>query len=168
MDAFAPTTPDTPAWTSVRALWHTLQPLGDRARQDAVNEWVTRHARTAPRTSDVVTHAVQAIRATAGAVHMETLAADHHMALRTLQRRFTTQIGVSPKLFARIVRFHGVCTAWRRAPDTLARVAADRGYCDESHLIRDFRAFVGEPPAAFLSSLPAFTALFIPRSTIGT
>jgi AraC-like DNA-binding protein len=81
--------------------------------------------------------------------------------LRTLQRRFLRQVGVSPKRLARIVRFHHVCLAWRRDPASLARVAADCGYCDESHLVRDFRAFVGEPPASFLRSLPTFTSHFL-------
>ena len=85
--------------------------------------------------------------------------------LRTLQRRFLRQLGVSPKRLARIVRFHHVCLAWRKDPEgdpaTLARVAADCGYFDESHLVRDFRAFVGEPPASFLRSLSPFTSHFL-------
>lgn len=149
------------AMSSVRVLWHTLAPLDDAGREQAVNEWLAHYAKTAPRADEVVMNAVRAIRVSGGSASIDALAEVHGIALRTLQRRFSAQLGVSPKLFARIVRFHRVCTAWRREPGTLARVAADAGYCDESHLIRDFRAFVGEPPTAFMAALPAFTALFI-------
>ncbi|HEY0931205.1 MAG TPA: helix-turn-helix domain-containing protein [Gemmatimonas sp.] len=169
----APHAPPTDDWIdahsskdtmrSVQQLWNQLAPLDDGGREQVITDWLAQHVRMAPRADEVVTACVQALRASGGAASIESLADHNQVALRTLQRRFQAQLGVSPKLFARIVRFHRVCSAWRREPSTLAQVAADSGYCDESHLVRDFRAFVGEPPATFLSALPAFTALFIPH-----
>jgi AraC-like DNA-binding protein len=152
-----------PPWRAVQELWYHLAPLDDADREHAINHWLVGHARSVRRADDVVIRCVHALRKSAGTASIEALAHANQVGLRTLQRRFQSQLGVTPKLFARIVRFHRVCSAWRHAPGTLAQVAADSGYCDESHLVRDFRAFVGEPPAAFLSALPAFTALFIAR-----
>jgi transcriptional regulator GlxA family with amidase domain len=81
---------------------------------------------------------------------------------RTLQRRFTVHVGISPKLLARIRRFQRVLSAWREDPGSLARVAVECGYFDQSHLIRDFRDFAGAAPAAFLANQPEFTQLFLP------
>lgn len=108
---------------------------------------------------------VRAIIADGGSSAVGPLATTLAATTRTLQRLFAQQVGVSPKLLARIVRFHRTCIAWREAPDTLARVAATLGYADESHLVRDFRQFVGEPPAAFLAAVAPFTANFLHHAT---
>lgn len=146
---------------SLPALHRALVTLDTAGRRDLLAEWTAAHANRSRRADGAVALVVRAIRRSGGAVSIEMLAAQHEIAIRTLQRRFATQVGVSPKQFARIVRFHRVCSAWRHAPETMARVAASCGYSDESHLIRDFRAFVGEPPAAFLAALPTFTAHFL-------
>jgi len=61
----------------------------------------------------------------------------------------------------RIVRFQRVFAAWRADPRSLARVAVECGYFDQSHLVRDFRDFAGAPPAGFLTALPPFTGFFL-------
>ncbi len=108
-----------------------------------------------------VVAAVQAIRASHGAVMVDELVYDLAMTPRTMQRLFARQVGISPKLLGRIVRFQRVFTAWRADPRRLARVAAECGYFDQSHLVRDFRDFAGAPPAGFLAELPAFTQFFV-------
>ncbi len=58
-------------------------------------------------------------------------------------------VGVTPKLFfARIVRFQGAFERWGEDPRGWARVAADCGYYDQAHLLRDFRQFAGDPPGS--------------------
>ena len=56
------------------------------------------------------------------------------------------------KLLARICRFQRVFLAWREDRRALSRVAAECGYFDHPHLIRDFRDFAGSAPAAFLAN----------------
>jgi AraC-like DNA-binding protein len=71
------------------------------------------------------------------------------------QRRFiqvfTAEIGMTPKLFSRVQRFHRIMVLARQttAPDW-ARLAVDCGYFDQSHLIRDFLMFSGFSPADYL------------------
>jgi AraC-like DNA-binding protein len=75
------------------------------------------------------------------------------------QRRFiqvfAAEVGMTPKVFSRVQRFHRALALARRevspdwAPDW-ARLAIDCGYFDQSHLIRDFRAFSGFSPAGYL------------------
>lgn len=78
---------------------------------------------------------------------------------RQLHTVFTREIGMGPKGVARLMRFQDVVrrvTAPVRLdadPGTvldLARVAADCGYADQSHLSRDFRQFSGLAPTAWL------------------
>ena len=107
-----------------------------------------------------VVRAVQAIRASHGAVALDRLTLEVGATPRTLQRLFATDVGVSPKLLVRITRFQRVFATWRDDPTSLARVAAECGYYDQSHLVRDFRDFAGAAPAAFLADQPEFTAFF--------
>jgi AraC-like DNA-binding protein len=104
---------------------------------------------------------VRAIRAHHGAVSLDDLVSRVGLTPRTMQRLFLRQVGVSPKLLCRIVRFQRIFAAWRADPSSLARVALECGYFDQSHLVRDFHDFAGAPPAGFLAELPAFTRLFL-------
>src|SRR5215475_9845867 len=79
-----------------------------------------------------------------------------HVAARTLSQRrfiqvFTEEIGLTPKLFSRVKRFQRTIAIVRQAttPDW-ARLAADCGYFDQSHLIRDFLMFSGFSPSDYL------------------
>jgi len=76
-----------------------------------------------------------------------------------LSAQFREQVGLSPKLFARIARFRKAITAasrHRAAPSPAAvdwaDLAATCGYFDQSHLIRDFQHFAGAAPDTWLNS----------------
>jgi AraC-like DNA-binding protein len=67
------------------------------------------------------------------------------------QRRFiqvfAPEVGMSPKLFCRVRRFHQTLSLLRpTTPPNWAQLALDCGYFDQSHLIRDFRIFSGISP----------------------
>jgi AraC-like DNA-binding protein len=72
---------------------------------------------------------------------------------RTLRRRFTARVGLTPKRFARVTRLRQVTRALDgQARADWAAVAAEHGYSDQSHLIDEFRDLVGITPADYLRS----------------
>jgi len=72
---------------------------------------------------------------------------------RTLQRMFLRYAGVSPSWVIRRYRLMEAAEAVRESePVSWAQVAADLGYADQAHLIRDFRAAIGQTPAAYADS----------------
>jgi AraC-like DNA-binding protein len=72
---------------------------------------------------------------------------------RTLQRMFTQYAGVSPTWVIRRYRLIEAAEAVRDgARVSWAEVAAGLGYSDQAHLIRDFRAAIGQTPAAYADS----------------
>ena len=83
-------------------------------------------------------------------VRVEDLADLAGLDLRTLQRRFRTGVGVTPKWVLQRYRLHEAAERMRgsHAP-SLATLAADLGYADQSHFVRDFKATIGRPPGAF-------------------
>ncbi|MDH5824988.1 helix-turn-helix domain-containing protein [Luteimonas sp. RD2P54] len=75
---------------------------------------------------------------------------------RHLRRIFRETVGVSPKAFARLARFHRALSAARRDGTThWAAIAAAAGYFDQAHLIAEFHAIAGATPRALLAELRA-------------
>ena len=73
---------------------------------------------------------------------------------RHLIVQFTQELGLSPKVFARMLRFGRVVRDVRSGrAGSLADAALRAGYYDQSHLTRDVRAFAGTTPAELRDSL---------------
>lgn len=63
---------------------------------------------------------------------------------------FSAEVGMTPKLFLRIRRFQrAFALAGQACESGWAQIALDCGYCDQSHLIRDFVDFAGVTPAEY-------------------
>jgi AraC-like DNA-binding protein len=72
---------------------------------------------------------------------------------RTLQRMFLQYAGVSPTWVIRRYRLLEAAESVREGkPVSWAEIAAGLGYADQAHLTRDFRAAIGQTPAAYASS----------------
>ena len=64
--------------------------------------------------------------------------------------RFAREIGLAPKTVARMMRFNTACAMAVSSPSgDWASIAADAGYADQPHLIREFVEMAGESPTAW-------------------
>ena len=67
------------------------------------------------------------------------------------QRRFASEVGVTPKLFARTIRFDAAMTAHHNAPDrSWTDIVHELGYFDQAHFIGECRAFAGVLPSGLV------------------
>jgi AraC-like DNA-binding protein len=82
-----------------------------------------------------------------GQVRVDELAAEIGWSRKRLWSRFRSQIGLTPKRAAQLVRFDRAAHRLA-AGHSAARVAAETGYADQSHLHRDVLAFAGVTPTA--------------------
>lgn len=88
--------------------------------------------------------------------NVNTVADDLGVSERHLRRVFREAVGVSPKAFARLTRFHRALSAAREdAHANWGGIAVAAGYYDQAHLIADFRAIAGVTPRALLGELRA-------------
>ena len=72
------------------------------------------------------------------------------MSVRLLQRLFAGYVGVGPKWVILRYRIHEALERAETDRDIdWAALAADLGYADQAHLVRDFTATVGVPPTAY-------------------
>lgn len=118
--------------------------------------------------SPPVLEALWRIADTRGALAIGRLCRELRVTRQYLARLFDREVGVSPKLVARVTRVkHVMALAGRRAravSEPWARIAADAGYADQSHLIADFRALVGTTPAEWLARRQVPNLLLEPAS----
>lgn len=99
----------------------------------------------------IVSGALRAIGAAAGAIRVGMLARDLQVSEDTLEKRFRRIVGASPKQFATLVRLRRAVDLSRES-DSLTTLALDAGYYDQSHFIRDFRAITGDAPGHFFGT----------------
>lgn len=74
---------------------------------------------------------------------------EFHLTERSLQRLTRRRLGLSPRWLIQRRRLHEVAERLRTDGGTLAELAADLGYADEAHLVRDFRTVTGMTPRTF-------------------
>ena len=130
-------------------LPHELAELDEAGRIERLEAVLLEHAaRSRPRHESVDVEGLAAsVQRRQGRVTVEGLARAAGVSRQHLSRRFRERIGISPKLYARLARFHaGLGFAGAREPVDWAGVALDMGYADQSHMIAEFRQFSGLTP----------------------
>jgi AraC-like DNA-binding protein len=111
---------------------------------------VARRVRTALPEPASVVRAVALLEARGGLVPIRTVAADVGVSERQLERLFDRWVGYGPKMLARVVRTRRATRAIARGSiASWASFAADCGYVDQAHLIREFRALTGVTPRVY-------------------
>jgi AraC-like DNA-binding protein len=137
--------------TKARLLAQRLtRARGNEAGWGLVEGWLRERLQGGgPRPSGAAKPAVDLVLRARGQVRVEELARRVGWGRRRLERAFAHDLGIGPKLFARIVRLNGVLatldeTERSRAVD----LAQDAGFFDQAHLLRDFRLLAGRSPLA--------------------
>jgi AraC-like DNA-binding protein len=88
---------------------------------------------------------------------------------RQLHRRCTRSFGYGPSTLARFVRLQRFLTlaARERPRPTIAALAADAGYADHAHLVRECRTIAGATPTELLDEyVPTFPNESDPYKTV--
>jgi AraC-like DNA-binding protein len=85
---------------------------------------------------------------------VNVVAGDLGVSERHLRRIFRETVGVNPKAFAKLARFHRALRAAREdRHSSWASIASAAGYYDQAHLIAEFRSIAGATPQALLGEL---------------
>ena len=88
---------------------------------------------------------------TRGRARIEGLVRRSGLSASQFQRRFATHVGMTPKMFARTIRFDRALIARRDARDrTWTDIVHELGYFDQAHFIRDCHALAGLPPGSLV------------------
>lgn len=103
---------------------------------------------------DGVSAAARRIILASGRADISALAGSAGLSMRQFERRFIQQVGVRPKLFARIARFEAALESKARfVRKSWTDVAHEFGYHDQMHMVHDFAEFTDGTPSETLTHL---------------
>ena len=136
---------------TARELGRRLCDAKDRAARVALLDaaLARRFADTAP-LGPQQAHALTLLR-TCPDRDIAEIARDIGWSRKHLAARVQDAVGVGPRCFRRLLRFQRLTASIDRetGPVDWAGLAYDAGYCDQSHMIREFRQFSGLTPLAY-------------------
>ena len=115
-------------------------------RLDAAAAWLLEHTKpdAVPTPSD---RAVALIVKTGGRAKIDDIARRVACTRRQLERSFARDLGIAPKIYARIVRLSYVLARVDEVErGSAVDLALECGYFDQAHLLRDFRLMAGRTP----------------------
>ena len=120
------------------------------ARFDIAEAFVASRLENAAETPLQIAWAYDRIVASGGRTRIASLAERLGWSRKHLAGKFSDAIGIGPKTLSRIVRFNRALSLSRQPAADWADVAADCGYADQAHLVREFRVLAGETPTALV------------------
>jgi AraC-like DNA-binding protein len=124
-----------------------LEVAGPRRQAAVLEDVLARHLAGSPRHGPAVGHAAAEL---ARGRRVRDVAGELGLSPRTFTRRFRDHTGLTPKRFARIQRLQRVlATVEPGRPLNWATLAARHGFCDQAHLIDDFRDLTGVTPGGY-------------------
>ncbi|MGW1952189.1 AraC family transcriptional regulator [Streptomyces sp. NPDC001920] len=133
-----------------------VTPADDRARVAALDAFLLSLPCAPDPQADLAIDLVRSIRADRTVRRVGDFAEARGLSVRALQRLFSAYVGVSPKWVLLRYRIHEALEqAGTRDDVDWAGLAADLGYADQAHLVRDFTATVGVPPTAYAAEAQA-------------
>ncbi len=82
---------------------------------------------------------------------------------RQLERLFKKYIGLSPKFYSRIIRFSYIFQTEQEKKMSWSELGLETGFYDQSHFIKNFKAFTGEDPSKYFFDQPTLANFFMKK-----
>ena len=109
--------------------------------------------------NEQIAHAVDRISLTHGRLNLAEMASEVCLCQRHFERKFKSAIGISPKMFAKILRFnYAVKYLHNHIDKDLETIAEECGYYDYTHLQKDFKSLSGDTPSELRAKKSIFYA----------
>lgn len=145
---------DLLGWKGMHLLEQLRAANDDMARIAVVESFFQQQLRATASENVYFLEALQRIRQAADHLSIESLSKSLHVGERQLQRIFKEKLGLSPKMYHRIVRFsHAYHAIQHNAHLNWADVAFSHSYSDQAHFIRDFKEFAGVTPGTMFGQM---------------
>ncbi|WP_394803580.1 helix-turn-helix domain-containing protein [Niabella hibiscisoli] len=96
------------------------------------------------------------LAASNGNLPISKVAAFASLSIRQFERKAKVSLGVSPKLYSRVLRFTNAWLYREAHPDiSWYKITHEFGYADQMHLVDDFKIFCGTTPTGISDQVAA-------------
>lgn len=104
-------------------------------------------------TKNIVSTTIDALIETNGNATISKILKENPSKRRQLERKFSKEIGVSPKQLGKVLRMQAALQLMlNENPESLTHVAYETGYYDQAHFIKDFKEFTEISPGDILEN----------------
>jgi AraC-like DNA-binding protein len=117
-----------------------------------VAEWISERVIHARGVDPAIAWSVARIEDHGGALPIGELRRRTGLSKTRLAASFRDQVGVPPKLYARLVRFRRATEMLQRGPASLVDTALEAGFYDQPHMNAEFRELGGLTPLDFIAA----------------
>ena len=132
-------------------LEEALFPLpGLQERVQYLNRWFSSKISGYHAPDPMVRYTLKQLHKTSGIVDIGFLHSLSGRSPRQQQRLFRTQVGLSPKKYARVIRFKKAMRILEEGRLSLSEIALQLGFSDQAHLGREMKEFSGLTPGELL------------------
>ena len=108
------------------------------------------------RSNQKISDSLDELNLSKGLLKIKTIGKDE-AGYKRIQRTFNEYIGISPKLYSRMLRFDSIHNELRKAPGVdWMDIVTKYDFHDQSHLIKEFKFFTNITPSEFLSKIDRY------------
>lgn len=124
----------------------------DGQRMNFIEKWLSSKVSFEEYEDDEIDQVFEELMQEHGSCAIQSILRDKKIDPRTFRRKFLQRTGMNAKGLCRIARFHYLWSGFRvRSISDIQTMIFDGGFYDQSHMINDFKNFIGESPKAFFS-----------------
>lgn len=114
---------------------------------EAVEKFLFKFLKSSDQSQQIITTLTGHIRGSGGNVSLDFIANKFDSNYKSIERNFRKIVGLTPKEYAKLIRFNtAFAMACKNSDFTLTQIAHKAGYFDQSHFIRDCKAFTNQTP----------------------
>jgi len=124
-----------------------------QARIAIVEDFLMGKLTTQSTIDSIVKSTIETLLSTKGSVPINNILKGELSKRRNLERKFSKQVGISPKQLGKIIRLQAALKSLlNNEAESLTQIAYESEYYDQAHFIKDFREFTGINPKEYLSN----------------
>jgi len=129
-------------------LWHSLKETNDiQTKKATVESFLLSYVKSGRSPNTLLKIILDRVKKEHGILSAGEISKQFNLSPRSLERKFSDQIGMSPKEFLQITRLNYALELIQKQQHfSLTRISYLSGYYDQSHFIRDVEKVCGFPP----------------------
>ncbi len=134
-----------------------IEAKNEQERMTLLTSFLLARFKQAKTRDTLVEESLRFIHKNIGSIHVKYLLDYLNISERQFERRFTQTVGLSPHLYIRVKRFNEAIRLIKtRQFERLTDVAYALNFSDQSHFIRDIKAFSGMTPKSLSQKVDDF------------